>query len=83
MNAEIVSIKDLNTELLAPGASPGRIVLFTEGAIARLKEENLFTEKIKVVKKVVDKKVGVKPININTKINTPKENNKKAEVLKK
>lgn len=39
---EIVEVKDLNTELLAPGANPGRITLWSEAAINILQKEGLF-----------------------------------------
>lgn len=39
---DIVQIKDVNVELLAPGAQPGRLTLFTEKAIKELKEKKLF-----------------------------------------
>jgi large subunit ribosomal protein L4e len=37
---EIVPVRNLNAELLAPGCKPGRLTLWTEGAIERL--NNLF-----------------------------------------
>ncbi|MBI2137691.1 50S ribosomal protein L4 [Candidatus Woesearchaeota archaeon] len=40
---EVVRVNQLNAELLAPGAVPGRLSLFTASAIARLKDERLFT----------------------------------------
>lgn len=39
---DIVDIKALNAELLAPGAVPGRLTLFTQGAIEALGKEKLF-----------------------------------------
>ena len=39
---EIIEIKNINTELLAPGAEPGRLTLFTESAIKELEKNNLF-----------------------------------------
>ncbi len=39
----IIKIKDINTELLAPGTDLGRISLFTKGAIENIKKNNLFT----------------------------------------
>ena len=39
---DIVQIKDINCELLAPGAVPGRLIIFTEDAIKELKEKSLF-----------------------------------------
>lgn len=39
---DVVSVSALNAELLAPGAQPGRVTLWTENAIKRLEEEQLF-----------------------------------------
>ena len=39
---DIVEVKSLNTELLAPGAKAGRLVLWTSAAINILEKENLF-----------------------------------------
>ena len=40
---EIAEIKKINAEILAPGASPGRMAIFTEAAIELLEKEKLFT----------------------------------------
>lgn len=42
---DIVEVKSLNTELLAPGGKPGRLTLWTAAAIETLKKENLFWRK--------------------------------------
>ncbi|MFH1439886.1 MAG: 50S ribosomal protein L4 [Candidatus Woesearchaeota archaeon] len=39
---EVVDVKYLNAELLAPGSNMGRLTLFTEAAIDRLDKEKLF-----------------------------------------
>ena len=39
---DVVHIKSLNAELLAPGTVPGRLTLWTENAINVLSKENLF-----------------------------------------
>ena len=39
---DAVIVKDLNIDLLAPGGNPGRIVVFTESAINKLREGKLF-----------------------------------------
>ncbi|MAE42860.1 50S ribosomal protein L4 [Candidatus Woesearchaeota archaeon] len=39
---EVVNVKDLNAELLAPGAIPGRLTLWTKAAIELLEKEKLF-----------------------------------------
>ncbi len=37
------SVKKLSAELLAPGGVPGRVTVWSEGAIEKLKEEGLYT----------------------------------------
>ncbi len=39
---DIVKVKELNAELLAPGADIGRLTLFTQKAIEQLEKEKLF-----------------------------------------
>jgi large subunit ribosomal protein L4e len=41
---DAVVVNELNAELLAPGAVPGRLTLFTESAVNLLAKENLFYE---------------------------------------
>lgn len=41
---EIVEVKALNAELLAPGTQPGRIALWTEKAVEVLEKEKLFAQ---------------------------------------
>jgi large subunit ribosomal protein L4e len=40
---EITTVKELNAEILAPGALPGRATLWSENAIKQLAEEKYFT----------------------------------------
>jgi len=40
---EVAEVRKINAELLAPGAIPGRMTIFTEGAIELLEKEKLFT----------------------------------------
>jgi len=47
---DICEVQDLNAELLAPGALPGRLTIFSEGAISRLEKEKLFTINYKAQK---------------------------------
>jgi len=42
---DIVNVRNLNAELLAPGAKPGRVTLWTKGAVELLGKENLFEQK--------------------------------------
>ncbi len=39
---DVVEIKNINTELLAPGAQPGRLTLFTDTAVEALEKDKLF-----------------------------------------
>jgi large subunit ribosomal protein L4e len=39
---EVVEVKALNADLLAPGTKPGRVTIWTQAAIERLAKENLF-----------------------------------------
>jgi len=42
---DIIEVKNLNAELLAPGGKPGRLTLWTAAAIWTLEKENLFWRK--------------------------------------
>ncbi|MAG47788.1 50S ribosomal protein L4 [archaeon] len=42
---DIVEIKNINSELLAPGTQPGRLTLYTENSIEILNKERLFLDK--------------------------------------
>jgi large subunit ribosomal protein L4e len=42
--SDIVLVKNINVELLAPGTEPGRLTLFTESAVKELSESKLFTK---------------------------------------
>jgi large subunit ribosomal protein L4e len=39
---DVVSVQELNAEVLAPGQIPGRLTLWTKGAISALEKDNLF-----------------------------------------
>ncbi|MBW2973253.1 50S ribosomal protein L4 [Candidatus Woesearchaeota archaeon] len=39
---DVVEVKNMNAELLAPGSEPGRLTVFTDSAIDKLGKENLF-----------------------------------------
>ena len=39
---DVISVKRLNTELLAPGTIPGRATLFTKDAVEAINKEKLF-----------------------------------------
>ena len=40
---DIVRVKDINAELLAPGGKAGRLTLWTKDAIEYMKKEKSFT----------------------------------------
>jgi len=54
---DIEVVENINVELLAPGTASGRLTLFTESAIKKLADTNLFTKNfVGVEKKTKDKK---------------------------
>lgn len=57
---DVVEVKHLNTELLAPGTHPGRLTLWSEAAIDELNKQKLFTENYKGESQVKAKKEVVK-----------------------
>lgn len=49
---DICTINNVNVELLAPGAFPGRLTIFSEDAVSKLEKQKLFTNNpVKEVKK--------------------------------
>jgi large subunit ribosomal protein L4e len=40
--ADVYIVKDLNAEVLSPGAHPGRLVIWSEAALKEMEEKNLF-----------------------------------------
>ncbi len=77
--ADIAVINNVNAELLAPGAEPGRLTLYTESAIKKLGEENLFTSTKKKAVKKKEKPAEEKPAKKKT---TKKKAAKKKTVKK-
>jgi len=85
--SDIVLVQNLNVELLAPGAEPGRLTLFTESAIKKLNDTKLFTidfrgEKVVKEKKLTPKKEAKKQARKaepKTKKTTTKKSAPKAE----
>jgi large subunit ribosomal protein L4e len=67
---EVENIRNLNAEILAPGAIPGRMTIFTDSAIALLEKEKLFADDYKgekeekIEKKEIPKE---KPVKKETK----------------
>ncbi|NTV24487.1 MAG: 50S ribosomal protein L4 [Nanoarchaeota archaeon] len=45
---DVVQVKSINAELLAPGGQAGRLTLYTKGALEVLEKESLFLEKAPV-----------------------------------
>jgi large subunit ribosomal protein L4e len=72
---EAVEVKDLNAELLAPGAVPGRVTLFTQSAIEMLGKEKLFYDMLRTKKEKPAKEK-------KTKKETKKKAKKKAKEKK-
>ena len=52
---DVVEVKSLNAELLAPGCKPGRLTVYTKSAIEKLDKYKLFTDNV-VAEKKEDKK---------------------------
>jgi large subunit ribosomal protein L4e len=48
---DVEVVEKLNAKILAPGSVPGRLTIYSEKAIARLADEKMFTENVKLVKK--------------------------------
>lgn len=45
IGVDVVNVKKLNAEILAPGTQPGRLTIYTEEAIKIMNKENLFFDK--------------------------------------
>ncbi len=57
---DVVDIKSLNAELLAPGCEIGRLTFYTKGAVEKLEKFNLFTDNVVVEEKPKEKKTTVR-----------------------
>ena len=59
---DVVIVTDMNAELLAPGATPGRLTLFTESAIDQLGKDKLYydTPRVAKDKEKQNEKKGIK-----------------------
>ncbi len=66
---DVVNVKDLNVEIIAPGIDNSRLVIYTEGSIDRMNKENLFLniKKQEVPKKEIEKKETKKSVKKVTK----------------
>lgn len=50
---DVVKVDELNASLLAPGTDIGRATLFTESALQKLEEQNLFYPKLRLFKDLI------------------------------
>ena len=50
---EVIKVAELNAEVLAPGADIGRLTLYTESALTKMKKNNLFFSKAKEKKETI------------------------------
>jgi large subunit ribosomal protein L4e len=83
---DVVIVNDLNADVLAPGAEPGRLTLYTEASIDMITKQNLFTDnplkgEEKAAKKE-EKKVSKEPKKAEEKKAAPKPAAKKAPAKK-
>jgi len=71
---DVVDVKSLNAELLAPGCQPGRLTFYTKSAVEKIEKLKLFTDNIIAeeikpeVKKTVVKKEVVKEKTFQKKV---------------
>jgi large subunit ribosomal protein L4e len=76
----VVNVQNLNVELLAPGADYGRLTVFTESAIEKIKTDNLFMPSVKKIgKKSNSQKNSKKSEKKSEKTKASKNVAKKAE----
>ena len=78
--AEVIIVKNLNADVLAPGTHPGRLTIWSEASVNILANEKLFTEDYKGVS---EKKVKIKLETKKERKKAPKPQVKKAKVEKK
>lgn len=71
--ADAVQIQNINAELLAPGATPGRLTLYTESAIKKMTSEKLFTKNYKAPKQAEEKPAVKKVVKKVVKKTAKKE----------
>ena len=67
---DICQVKNLNISLLAPGGIPGRLTIYSENAIEKIKNDNLFLnikKEIKTEKKVEQKQIPKKESKVKSK----------------
>ncbi|MAG52919.1 MAG: 50S ribosomal protein L4 [Nanoarchaeota archaeon] len=74
---EISKVTSLNAKKLAPGCVPGRLIVWTEDAIERLRSEKLYTNAPVVEKK--EKKVKEVKKKVVKKVEAPKKEVKEGE----
>tara|TARA_Y100000310_G_scaffold191080_1_gene191074 strand:+ start:915 stop:1811 length:897 start_codon:yes stop_codon:yes gene_type:complete len=64
---DVCEVKNLNVGLLAPGGTPGRFTIYSQGAIKKLDEEKLFFQKKNKDATKLKKKVSKKKTEKTTK----------------
>ena len=69
---DICTVENINIALLAPGGTPGRLTIYSENAIDKIKSENLFLniKKLKELPKEIKKEIKEQP---KKKENKPKQ----------
>ncbi|MEM3373826.1 MAG: 50S ribosomal protein L4 [Candidatus Woesearchaeota archaeon] len=78
---DVVEVKNLNAELLAPGADIGRLTVYTNAAIELLKNENLFLDnKLKLENKIISKETEEKKKKETTKNEKIKKETKSKKI---
>ncbi len=78
---DVVEVRSLNVEMLAPGTDVGRLTIYTEDAIKLLEQKKLFTNLFKKETKN-NKKEGKKPKKEKTKSNKKKKPTKSKKKIK-
>ncbi|MBU1203631.1 MAG: 50S ribosomal protein L4 [Nanoarchaeota archaeon] len=71
---EVTEVRNLNTELLAPGTHAGRLTIYTDKAIEEIKSKALFTNKEKKFKKPKTRTTKEKPKTKEPEEKKAKEN---------
>lgn len=80
---DVCLVQNLNAELLAPGTHPGRLTLWTEGAIDALAKQNLFTENYQGPKRVKEIKLEPKKAEFKKTAKAEKKTSAKLKSEKK
>lgn len=79
---EVVLVHNINSLLLAPGAIPGRLTLFTESAVKKIGDESLFLKSQPKIKKEIQKEEPKKKTTKTIKKAVKKTKTTKKKVMK-